>query len=536
VTVTCPTCGTELRPGARFCPRDGTTVRPDTAFLPSEAASPAGATTQAPTEPEGQAGHDAILNRVLDGRYRILATLGQGGIGAVYEGEHVEMKKRVAVKVLHSVFAKTDSFLRRFEREARSASRLSHPGCVSIIDFGRVSRVDPAVGGDALIGMPYLVMEFVKGELLRDRIDRARMPPYEALMITRGALSALRHAHELGLVHRDIKPPNIMLAATGEPLPLVKLLDFGLAKNISEGSPDVQQALTEMGMVFGTPGYLSPEQAAGKQADARSDLYSVGVVLFEMICGCPPFERPTAVEVVRDHLLTPPPRPTKFMKTLSPELEAVILRALEKDPAKRPQTAEEFQTAIAACPEASRATPGTTTAPSATRQLAFSRERLTSLVRSHRKELLRGGAGLVAVGLTALIVILARAPKPALMITAPQPAASIPAAVATSPISPSARHHLATAEDYQRRLWCSDVIEELDRALSEAPELAAEPEVTRIAIPCLRAKTQEKTMRFLIERVGANAKAELRAAAASESKADVREGAERVLARLGEAP
>src|SRR5262249_20349031 len=151
----------------------------------------------------------------------------------------------------------------------------------------------------------------------------------------------------------DVKPSNIMLAASGETLPLIKLLDFGLAKNIAPDSLDAQQALTEMGMVFGTPGYLSPEQAMGNPTDARSDLYALGIVLFEMICGCPPFVSAEPLQVVRDHAMTPPPKPTRFVATLSAPLEAAILKALAKDPKDRFQSAEELQAALAACPEAS---------------------------------------------------------------------------------------------------------------------------------------------------------------------------------------
>jgi len=202
-------------------------------------------------------------------------------VGAVYVAEHVEIKKQVAIKVLHTLFAQSESFRLRFEREAQAASKVSHPGCVSVLDFGRVTTVEPADGGTALIGTPYLVMELVQGEVLRDRMDAGRMPAPEAVRVTRGVLLALRHAHGLGLVHRDVKPGNIMLATSDDAAPTVKLLDFGLAKDVASESP----ALTEPGTVFGTPGYLSPEQAMGGAADARSDLYAVGVMLFEMLVG-----------------------------------------------------------------------------------------------------------------------------------------------------------------------------------------------------------------------------------------------------------
>ena len=269
-----------------------------------------------PDEPKPASGVDPLLGCVVDGRYVIRSTLGKGAVGAVYQAEHVELDKPVAVKMLHAAMARTGEFRKRFEREARAASHLSHPGCVSVIDFGHVSRLEPSSCADQLLGMPYLVMELVKGELLADRIDKAKIAPHEAVVIARGVLAALRHAHGLDIVHRDVKPANISLASVGETAPLVKLLDFGLAKSVADDSPDTKQPLTQLGMVFGTPGYLSPEQAAGKPADARSDLYAFGVVLFEMVCGTPPFVRAEALEVVRDHLLTLPPSPRKLTPAL----------------------------------------------------------------------------------------------------------------------------------------------------------------------------------------------------------------------------
>src|SRR5262249_41958399 len=162
----------------------------------------------------------------------------------------------------------------------------------------------------------------VKGELLSDRIAKGKLPPHTAVVIARGVLAALRHAHGLDLVHRDIKPANISLASVGETEPPGKLLDFGLAKRVAR---DSEPPLAQMGMVFGTPGYLSPEQAMGKPADARSDLYAFGVVLFEMVCGFPPFVQPEALEVIRDHIRTPPPSPRRLTPELSTQIEAVIL-------------------------------------------------------------------------------------------------------------------------------------------------------------------------------------------------------------------
>ncbi len=516
----CPTCNAQLEPNARFCPKDGTTVRPDSLAGPAHKKSTA--TTSSAEDP--------LIGRLIDSKYKVVARLGQGGVGAVYEAEHVEIGKPVAIKVLHAMFGSIDEFVKRFEREARAASKLSHPGCVQVMDFGRVEEVKPH--DEKFIGMPYLVMEFVRGRLLVDRFDEhPPISPAEAARICRDVLAPLKQAHGLGIVHRDIKPGNLMLMDDPNSPVRVKLLDFGLAKEMSP--TDAKEPLTQAGMVFGTPGYLSPEQAAGLRIDARADLYSLGVVLFEMVCARRPFEREDPIDVVRDHLNTAPPKPRSLRPEISPELEAVILRALEKDPARRFADTDAFTAALLACPEISAE--DSTRVPAQAPRRPRSADHIAGEVvrfftgdaRRKRISLYAGGGALALLLLVILLSSLGGGPKPAKPVVAAEPPPPPPV------IAGSGQAHLDQAANYQRKLWCSDAVLELERAVRDDPSLRSDPEATRIAIRCLTPKTRDKAIRFLVDKVGKDAVPALSEALAAEGgTTEIKKGAAEALARI----
>ncbi len=264
--------------------------------------------------------------RLIAGRYRVERRLGGGGMAEVFLAEDTILGRLVAVKVLRERFADDEQFVARFHREARAAAALNHPNVVAIHDRG----------GSA--GSSYIVMEYVPGETLKDRVQRSRrLTPAAARDIELGLLAALRAAHDGGVIHRDVTAQNVLLAQDGR----VKVADFGIAHF---GSSE----LTSTGIVMGTSRYLSPEQARGEPTDERSDLYSAGVVLFEMLTGRLPFEGDNDLAIAVQHANDPAPSPATFVPDLPPTLDAIVARALRKDPAERFQTAAEFFAALAA--------------------------------------------------------------------------------------------------------------------------------------------------------------------------------------------
>ncbi len=275
------------------------------------------------------------IGSVLDGRYRIDAVLGTGGMGRVYRGEHTGIGRAVAIKVLHADLNRNREAAQRFQREAIASGRLDHPNIVGVSDFGILDE-----------GPCYLVMEALEGESLGARLEREQRIPWRASVeIMRGVLHGLRHAHDRGVVHRDIKPDNVFLARKDGEI-IVKILDFGIAK-LYAGSPD-DPASTRAGLTVGTPAYLSPEQAVGGEIKPASDLYSATILLFEMITGRAPFEDKDPLAMLGAHVGREPPR----VSDLAPELaipaalEDVIQHGLVKAQADRFTSAAEYLAAL----------------------------------------------------------------------------------------------------------------------------------------------------------------------------------------------
>ena len=285
----------------------------------------------------GSSLHDPLVGALLGDRYRIISLLGVGGMGAVYRAHHTTLKREVAVKVLLPDFGGKDEFVRRFEREAESASRLAHPNIIAVTDFGRTPE-----------GLLFLVMEYLVGQSLTAAIRLGPLVPLRALAITRQILLGLGHAHAAGIVHRDLKPDNIMLVERDGQADVVKILDFGIAK-ITDAQPGSgREALTQAGVIFGTPEYLSPEQALGAVVDARADLYAAGVILFEMLTGRRPFESEDKVRIISMHLSHAVPKLFEANPAISVPLpiEQVVMQALEKEREHRFSSASAFLSAL----------------------------------------------------------------------------------------------------------------------------------------------------------------------------------------------
>ncbi|MEU5594225.1 protein kinase [Streptomyces sp. NPDC020298] len=266
------------------------------------------------------------------GRYQLRDLLGEGGMASVHLAYDAVLDRQVAIKTLHTELGREQSFRERFRREAQAVAKLTHTNIVSVFDTGE----------DSLDGMttPYIVMEFVEGRPLGSVLDEdvrqyGAMPADKALKITADVLAALEISHEMGLVHRDIKPGNVMMTKRG----VVKVMDFGIARAMQSGVT----SMTQTGMVVGTPQYLSPEQALGRGVDARSDLYSVGIMLFQLVTGRLPFDADSPLAIAYAHVQEEPVAPSSINRSLPPAVDALVARALKKNPNERFPTAESMR-------------------------------------------------------------------------------------------------------------------------------------------------------------------------------------------------
>jgi eukaryotic-like serine/threonine-protein kinase len=266
--------------------------------------------------------------RLLGGRYELDGIVGRGGMAEVFRARDIRLDRIVGVKTLRDDLARDQTFQARFRREAQSAASLNHPSIVAVYDTG-----EDMVGNTPV---PYIVMEFVDGRTLRDLLrDDRRLLPERAAEITDGVLRALDYSHRNGIVHRDIKPGNVMLTRSGD----VKVMDFGIARAVS----DAQATMTQTAQVIGTAQYLSPEQARGERVDARSDLYSAGCLLYELLTGRPPFTGDSPVAIAYQHVREAPVPPSRIDPELPAWCDAIVLKAMEKDPADRYQSAGEMR-------------------------------------------------------------------------------------------------------------------------------------------------------------------------------------------------
>jgi serine/threonine-protein kinase len=304
IAKVCPQCGVEYDTASRFCPNDGTPLRP-----------------------KGSA--DPFVGRVLAERYHMLKRLGEGGMGTVYLAEHVKMNRQCAVKVMNGALLSDSDSAQRFAREASNAARIIHPNVAAVFDYGETD------------GVVYLVMEYVEGVSLTRLLEReTTLQPARAVDIAHQVAEALVAAHELGIVHRDLKPDNIIVAPGKNGRDIAKVVDFGIAKAVEEGPTE---SLTRTGLVIGTPEYMSPEQLLGDPVDARSDIYSLGCIFYQMLTGRRSFDEPTREQMIKRRLTERAPHARDLVPELPKTLDLIVARMLARAPQDRYATVAEVR-------------------------------------------------------------------------------------------------------------------------------------------------------------------------------------------------
>lgn len=442
--TSCPTCNSRFSPDGRFCPFDGTPLVPASGWDPSG---------------------DPLLGALIDNRYEVQTVVGEGGMGTVYEVRHRALGKRFALKALRKDLALDGEIAARFIQEARTAAAVSHPGLVEITDFGRLES-----------GQVYFVMEFLEGQSLAALLRLGgELPAARGLDIVHQLVHALKAAHDASIVHRDLKPDNIHIGRGDGERDLVKIVDFGLAKVIGSSR------LTRAGMVFGTPHYMSPEQAAGEVVDHRADIYALGIVMYEMFTGRVPFEADSYMGVLTKHMYMAPAAPS----SLSPEikslgaLEDVILRCLQKRPEARYENLGALLTELdERLPRPERAPRGAPTA-SLLDQLELPSSRGERPARSSSKAvplLVVGVAFLLGLGLVGLLRRGGDAPQPAPVAPSAVSAATLPPSPPPEPPKPVPS---AAIEEPSSRPPARKPAAAAPRVAPQAPGKAAAPKPPR---------------------------------------------------------
>jgi serine/threonine protein kinase len=323
VMLHCPTCGQDFADEVRVCPEDGALLQAD----PTVAiASPA----------------DPLIGRTLDEKYRLDERLGTGGMGTVYRATHLLIDRPVAIKLLNPRYVEDEAAQVRFRREARAAGRIQHTNAVTVTDFGRTTD-----------GFVYIVMELLEGRTLRDVLAHdAPLDTARAVSMMLQTAAAVGAAHDAGVIHRDLKPANIFVVQRKDAPPYIKVLDFGIAKLAADAlDDDDTNTLTQVGAMIGTPRYMSPEQCDGAKLTPASDVYSLGIILYEMLTGTTPFNGTSPLAIAVKHSSTPPRSPREFVATIPVAIEEIVLHALEKKPENRPPDANAFRSLLYAVAE-----------------------------------------------------------------------------------------------------------------------------------------------------------------------------------------